>query len=140
MSTELSSFQASDTQAHKIYARYMTEIMLADVSDVQAHLSAIPRKWIQCRVRRHDFRDLTAGRYPDGDYWAVLECRRCRTLRYEDLDDEGYLLQVSYRYPDGYQLEPGTGRVGADGRAAMRIAHIQEAIAKGEGSHLRSVS
>lgn len=118
----------------------MTEIVLAAVSDVQAHMREVPSKWLQCRLERHLLRKVDAGRYPDGDYWRVRECRRCYTLRYDDIDDEGYIMQTSYKYPDGYQLEPGTGRMGADGFAAMRMADLQGDIAKANGQHLRSAS
>ncbi|MFE6739750.1 hypothetical protein [Streptomyces tubercidicus] len=118
----------------------MTEIFFADVSDVQAHMSAIPSKWRECRLDRHILRKVDAGRYPDGDYWRVRECRRCHTRRWDDIDAEGYIIQKSYKYPDGYQLEPGSGRMGADSRAAERMADLQGDIAKANGQHLRSVS
>lgn len=118
----------------------MTEIILADVSDVQAHVSAIPRKWLQCRREHHSLRKLDAGRYADGDYWRVRECRRCYTLRYDDIDEEGYVIQTSYRYPKGYQMEPGTGRMGADSHAYMRLLELQDDIAKAARQQLRSAS
>lgn len=83
---------------------------------------------IACRTNGHAWRDAAVSHRP-GVYTVRQRCtRNCGCWREADLNEQGY--QVSHwraTYPKNgkYLLPPGSGRVGADGKALANLARLR---------------
>jgi hypothetical protein len=79
---------------------------------------------VNCRVYGHAWRPLTVTHRP-GFYTIFQRCGRCRNERQQEVNERGYpVTQWHMTYVEGYLLR-GLGRVGQDGRAALRLRSLQ---------------
>lgn len=99
----------------------------ADPSTVR---SAIRQQWsegqIACRGNRNHWWDDRSAWRGRGFVRLIQRCARCGNQRWAEFNLHGVQLspwQVD-EYSEGYLLEPGSGRVGADGMALLRAALI----------------
>jgi hypothetical protein len=105
----------------------MTTPHIADVGELRAVASGMKKRYLRCRgTRTHLMADDPVDVEPvEGGCWEViLECQKCDTLRTLLVDSEGDILASSYVYPEDYPLEPGIGRIDAEGTAIFRLAWI----------------
>ena len=80
---------------------------------------------IECRTYAHRWMGRTVRHRP-GQYEVEQICDRCLNVRRQNIDERGYPLGPwNMNYRQGYLMEQGTGRVGADGKAALRLATFQ---------------
>lgn len=95
-------------------SRDAVESALTDWSDAQ----------IACRAYQHNWRPLNVVHRP-GFYTVSQRCSRCRNERTQDITEQGYVA-TPWRmvYREGYLLK-NAGRVGIDGRAALRLATLR---------------
>lgn len=108
--------------------RSMEEAKTADLEDVRAYASGIPAAWIQCRELGHNWGPHTANIIDGGGFNRTLRCRRCTTRRHQVLDSVGAVLHNTYEYPEGYQMERGTGRVSGDAKGIFRLTSIHNTM------------
>lgn len=80
---------------------------------------------IVCRANnQHAWKPFTVQRGV-GYLLITQRCTRCLNRRTAEMDNDGYMLtRWSIDYRTGYLLE-GLGRVGPDGRAALRLATLR---------------
>lgn len=91
------------------------------VDEVAAWSADLPDQMIQCRDFGHSWRAWSATYTEDNSIARALRCTRCRTERIEHLSMSGAKLTGRYRYPDGYQVPAGVGRLDGDSRNALRL-------------------
>jgi len=82
---------------------------------------------ITCRIYSHAWRNHTVTHHTGSDTFTIAQrCTRCRNQRYQSIDSRGYPLGPwNTNYQHGYLMPPGAGRVGVDGRAALRLASLR---------------
>lgn len=79
---------------------------------------------IACRSYGHAWRGHSVTHRP-GVYTVTHRCARCGNARWQLMDERGYPLSPwRMRYEEGYLLHR-VGRVGADGRAVLRLATLR---------------
>jgi hypothetical protein len=79
---------------------------------------------ITCRTYGHNWHPLTVTHRP-GLYTVRQRCGRCRTERRQEVNEQGYpMTGWNMVYGEGYLLHK-VGRVGADGRAVLRLATLE---------------
>jgi hypothetical protein len=92
----------------------------ADSHDVQVAAKEWTEGQKTCRVNGHAWEPLTVRHRP-GVFSVMQRCPRCRNERRQDVNEQGYpVSDWKPYYYDGYLLK-GLGRVGADGRAVLRL-------------------
>lgn len=81
--------------------------------------------WVECRSYGHNWVAATVT-HRRGSYTIIQRCaRRCGATRAQDITEDGYpTTGWAITYPPGYLLPKDTGRVGPDGRAALRLVSI----------------
>lgn len=99
-------------------------IRFADLGDIEAYAAGIPAAWNECRETGHNLRPLDANPVEGGGWERTRRCSRCRAVRTDVLDSNFLILQSSYKYPDGYQMEKGHGRISSEGRSIFRGANV----------------
>lgn len=82
-----------------------------------------PDDMLFCRSVGHHWRPVTATKEKDGGIRRVLACTTCAANRNQILDRYGYIVSSTYAYKAGYKI-PGTGRLTASHRAALRLSSI----------------
>jgi hypothetical protein len=102
-----------------------TQPLIADVHDVQDFAATIKSAWVQCRSDGHDMRPLDVQITESNDYLRVKRCRRCGTERHQVINRFGIILHTRMEYPEGYQMEKGTGRLDSEGRGVFRAMAIE---------------
>lgn len=81
---------------------------------------------VTCRTYGHGWRPRTVTHRP-GVYTVSQRCSRCGTWRTQQINEQGYALSGwRMTYTEGYLLQR-VGRVGADGRAVLRIVNLRSA-------------
>jgi hypothetical protein len=81
---------------------------------------------VACRAYAHTWRPFSVQHRP-GVYIITQRCSRCRNRRRQEINEQGYPLGPwRTTYQRGYLLE-GVGRLGVDGRAALRLATLRGA-------------
>lgn len=78
---------------------------------------------VSCRIYGHLWRPLTVTSDPDG-YIVTQGCSSCGNRRHQVMDLRGFARPWHYSYVDGY-LTKGLGRIGDEGRAALRLAALR---------------
>lgn len=77
----------------------------------------------ECRTYGHPWRAHTVTHRP-GIYTEIQRCDRCQNTRRQEVNDRGYPLgpwMIDYR--PGYLLR-NVGRLGADGKAVLRLSSL----------------
>lgn len=104
----------------------MTHAELSDVRTAVAHWS--PGQ-LECRANRnHHWKDQTVLHDPKYHYLRVQQkCSRClKVTRWREMNEKGYSLsRWQTEYAPGYLLPPGTGPIGDDGMAMLRMAVLK---------------
>lgn len=102
----------------------------ADVETVADAIGGWTDAQIACRTNGHAWKDATVSHRP-GFYTIHQRCtRNCGCWRECDMTDEGYLVggwQASYPKNGKYLLPSGSGRVGQNGQALMRLERVRKA-------------
>lgn len=80
-------------------------------------------KVVSCRTYGHQWRPLTVIHDRDG-YVIMQRCSSCGNRRECQMDANGFTNGWTYGYQDGY-LTKGLGRIGDNGRAALRLASLR---------------
>lgn len=78
---------------------------------------------ISCRTYGHLWRPLTVTHDRDG-YIVTQACSSCGNRRHQAMDARGFAQHWNYSYVEGY-LTKGLGRIGDEGRAALRLAALR---------------
>lgn len=92
-----------------------------DVSNAAADWS---EGQVNCRVYGHTWRPMTVTHRP-GIYTIYQRCGRCRCDRWQEVNESGYPVSGWHiTYIDNYLLK-NLGRVGADGKAVLRLRSIR---------------
>ena len=86
------------------------------------------REWsagqVACRAYGHSWGHYGVRHRP-GEFTILQRCPRCTNTREQTIDEQGYPTSHWHiHYEDGYLLERHTGRVGQDGKAALRLASL----------------
>lgn len=100
---------------------------VADPREVRDWAENLPGKFLICRDLNHDwsgYRAWATGRGRSLLYTRVLKCKKCTTEREDTLTSQGFKVGTKYNYPDGYLTPKGTGRLGSDARAALRLVSV----------------
>lgn len=108
-------------------------LVTADPGEVKDWAEALPEKFLICRDINHrwsGYRAYREGKGRNAGFTRVLRCTACRTEREDTLDSRGYKVGTKYHYPDGYLTPKGTGRMGSDSRAALRLVSVLHAVDK----------
>ena len=85
-------------------------------------------KWVPnsdfliCRDLQHAWQPQTASKVKGG-FVRTLICTRCKTVKKQHLDRDGYITSTSMIYPEGY-VRPGQGRVTKAERADLRLRNL----------------
>lgn len=78
---------------------------------------------VACRTYGHRWQGHTVTHTP-GVYTVTQRCSRCKNRRWQEMDERGYPLTRWHAiYQNGYLLKD-VGRVGVEGRAALRLATV----------------
>lgn len=104
----------------------------ADLDEVAEFADGLPERFLYCREMGHNWRPYSAGAHEDGGFERVLRCTRCRTRRVQVITPRGIVLSNRYEYADGYQANPGMGRIIGEGRGILRLESIKRIVAKGD--------
>lgn len=75
-----------------------------------------------CRDLQHSWSPYEA-RSVKGGFERTLRCVRCKSLKKQSLDVQGYILRSEFIYTDGY-LRPGEGRLSRADRAELRVRNL----------------
>lgn len=93
--------------------------------DVAEAIERWSHRQVECRAYGHNWRSLTVFHRP-GVYTITHRCQRCRNERQREIDEQGGVLNSwRFTYRAGYLLE-GLGRLGADGKALLRLSNLAE--------------
>lgn len=95
----------------------------ADPDQVASATEQWSDKVVACRIYGHSWKPLSVTRDSNG-YTVTQRCSNCTNRRYQAMDFRGFAGPWSYIYRDGY-LTKDLGRIGADGRAVLRLAAIR---------------
>lgn len=95
----------------------------ADLDAVESNIADWTDSVISCRIYGHNWTASSVFRVGDG-YTVTQKCSRCANGRTQDMDSRGFATSWTYSYSDGY-LTKGLGRIGGDGRAALRLATLR---------------
>jgi hypothetical protein len=96
----------------------------ASPADVERAASQWSDGQVNCRTYGHSWRPLTVTHRP-GVYTIQQRCGRCRTERHQEVNEQGFPITGWHmRYEEGYLLR-NLGRVGADGRAVLRLTTLR---------------
>lgn len=106
-----------------------TKAELAEIADFAGRL---PERFLLCREIGHNWRPATADVSDDGHYVRVLRCTRCSALRHQHIDRRGVIVSTRYELPEGYQREPGAGRLVGAARGVLRLESITRIMQKEE--------
>lgn len=97
------------------------ERLTADTAVVAEFAQGLDEGALACRDVGHAWRSRKVIRRRWG-FERVMVCRDCHAERREDLDRMARRVKAyAVQYPDGYLLPKGSGRLDADGKAAMRL-------------------
>lgn len=87
----------------------------------------VPTNFIECRTLMHAWKYTTVLEHTNEDgsksYTQGMQCLRCRTDKYQDLDKFGHIIGTRYVYPDGYLMSEGVA-LNVEDRAALRLRAI----------------
>lgn len=75
-----------------------------------------------CRDLQHSWSPYGARRDGKG-FLRTLICTRCKSEKYQWLDEHGYIVSTRMSYVVGY-LRPGEGRMTRDDRAELRVRNL----------------
>lgn len=105
------------------------EVVGASREEVAGFAASLSISHLHCRELGHNWRPWVA-RWVDEDnsYERALRCTRCRTERWETIGASGAKLGAHYKYPDGYIVEHGMGRIVGEGRDQLRLESMQRAV------------
>ena len=96
----------------------------ASPADVERAAETWSDGQVNCRTYGHAWRPLTVSHRP-GVYTIFQRCGRCRSERHQEVNEQGYQISTwKIHYEDGYLLH-NLGRVGADGRAVLRLVTLR---------------
>ncbi len=99
-------------------------VKYATPEKVEAAVESWSFSQVDCRLYGHNWRSLSVIHHKGGDYTVSQRCVRCRNTRQQMVDYKGYPLGTwSIQYREGYLLKD-LGRVGADGKAYLRLTSI----------------
>lgn len=79
-------------------------------------------KQLLCRDLQHAWTPHSAHSEGKG-FVRTLRCQRCRSVKHQILDRDGYIISTRMVYPVGY-LRPGEGRMTRDERAELRVRNM----------------
>lgn len=106
----------------------------ADPEDAREYAATAKKAFVQCRRYGHSWGPHDASPMESGCDEEISKCRVCRALRKEILDASGDVQTRSIVYPDGYLMEPGTGRIAGAAKGVFRRAMLDRAYdQKGTG-------
>lgn len=99
----------------------------ASRDDVESAIQSWNDGQVQCRSYGHNWRAHDVRHRP-GIYTVVQRCPRCHNTRTQEMNERGYTQGPwQTQYAPGYLLQ-NVGRVGFDGRAALRIATLRSMV------------
>lgn len=116
-----------------IYEAPTLGLVVADPAEVKDWAEALPERFLICRDINHrwgGYRAYREGKGRNAGFTRILRCGLCRTEREDTLDSRGYKIGTKYHYPEGYLTPKGTGRMGSDSRAALRLVSVMGAVEK----------
>jgi hypothetical protein len=93
-------------------------------NDLHTWGSGLPDEFLLCRDIGHTWRPFRATINPDGTYYCVMRCGRCRTERHRTLSHRGAILTNHYDYAEGYLAPAGTERMTTAGRDVLRLESV----------------
>lgn len=98
----------------------------ADPDDVEQAANGWTNAVVQCRTYSHSWHPMSVTHQP-GFYTITQRCsRRCGCTRVCTMDERGYMQGTwQIRYPQGYLMDKGAGRVDFNGRARLRLVSLR---------------
>lgn len=119
-------------------AQEMDAFDYGDFELAKTYIAEHPPEYILCRVGQHRVPDLIVNdiKYDgDGSCTEIRTCERCNAEQHKHFDPMGRSAGTTYKYPEDYQGEKGSGYglMTRSGRAALaqaRRALIEEARAR----------
>lgn len=84
---------------------------------------------LKCRKgKKHRWEPATAARVFINRtewYWSSTETCTCGCLRYAETSMDGFEFYSYVKYPPGYLMPAGQGRVGPDGMCVIRVLNFE---------------
>jgi hypothetical protein len=99
--------------------------------DPETWANSLEDNYLLCRDWGHGWRAYTA-------LWdnkmkifkRSLRCPRCKTIRHQELSQQGVVVGSYYEYADGYLAPAGIGRLTKDVRSYLRLESVQRMVSK----------
>jgi hypothetical protein len=98
-------------------------VHFAPLKAVDKYLETAPEEALECRDGGHLWgKPLDIEGDSKRGYIRYFKCRSCEALRDQYLDEHGLVIRNVLRYPEGYLMPAGSGRLSREGRGAIRLA------------------
>lgn len=111
------------------------KVKFADLADVEAQAKQWTPGQMDCRsglYANHNWQPFTARRYRHKKshltrITVIQRCENCENTRQRDLTPTGRWIDDHWRpgYRPGYLMPPGKGRIGEEGKEALRMLSLR---------------
>lgn len=108
--------------ARKIITRSKVRFAPADV--VKGYIAEASGQVLACRDQKHAWKLYDIEGDSDTGFIRYYRCA-CKAMLKQTLDPHGYVVSRQTKYPKGYQMPPGTGRLSREGQGIIRIASAE---------------
>jgi hypothetical protein len=105
----------------------------ADWDSAHDYAQRVSDQFLECRVRRHNWRSMTAKRDEFGNYDVTEECTTCGSQCYYMLNRRGVIIKTRvYQHSPGYLMDKGEGRIAGEAFGALRIELLERQLPGGQ--------
>lgn len=97
------------------------KVAFAPVDAVKEYIDTAPGQVLACRDQKHAWKlkDIEGDR--ETGFIRYYRCA-CKATLIQTIDANGYVVSRRTKYPKGYQMPSGTGRLSREGQGLIRIA------------------
>ncbi|MFE9834100.1 hypothetical protein ACFYP4_02955 [Streptomyces sp. NPDC005551] len=99
-------------------------VRFAPVEAVSEYVAEVSGQALACRDQGHTWRVYDIDGDSDSGFTRYYRCA-CKALLEQGLDADGLIVSRRIKYPKGYQMPAGTGRLSREGRGTIRLASAQ---------------
>ncbi|MFI0265704.1 hypothetical protein [Streptomyces luteogriseus] len=100
------------------------QVRFAPVDAVQEYIHDAPGQVLACRDTKHAWKlkDIEGDR--ETGFVRYYRCA-CKATLIQTIDANGFVVGRRTKYPKGYQMPAGTGRLDREGQGLIRIASAE---------------
>ncbi len=101
-----------------------SKVRFAPAEAVEDYVAEVSGQVLACRDQKHKWKlyDIEGDR--DTGFVRIFRCA-CKAMLRQTLDPQGYVVHRQTKYPQGYQMPAGTGRLSREGNAIIRLASAE---------------